>query len=429
MLSAVHLPLFRNHAGLHLRDLPCHVMLHGANGAGKTNLLEAISLFGQSRGFRNAQLEDFCPRDNPQQGFAVRLELAQKTHEETHEETHRHEMRAQLATLFIPNITPQAQNNDKASYSTSHGTIHDTIHDKGDRVSRRRLLYNDDEIPRHALQSHLRLCWLLPQMGTFFTDGVAARRAWLDRLVAKNDPDHEQRLARHRVLLKERLAVLISYAGEAAWLEQLEQKIAGCAVALTASRTDTLARLNALFADHALLAELPQLRLSLESTIARDLALCDALTAESRLQDRLLAARTHDRTEQRSREGAHRVRVVIENLSLFTYPVAAEQCSCGEQKSLLIALLVAEALLLMGTAQRKPNPVLLLDDFPAHLDVATQQKVLRVLAALQTQCFYTATEPVVGAQEALYAKGFLLESLTARKEPLTTTPVLRSNAA
>ena len=417
MLSAVDLPFFRNHAGLHLRDLPRHVMLHGANGAGKTNLLEAISLFGQSRGFRNAQLEDFCPRDNPQQGFAVRLELAQKTHEGMPEETPPNGARAQLATLFVPNITPRAHNNEKPSAM------------KGDRVSRRRLLFNDEEIPQHALQSHLRLCWLLPQMGTFFTDGVAARRAWIDRLVAKNDPEHEQRLARHRVLLKERLAVLTSYAGEEAWLEQLEQKIAGCAVALTASRTDTLARLNALFAEHALLAELPRLRLSLESNIARDLALCDALTAESRLQDRLRAARAHDRAEQRSREGAHRVRVVIENLSLFIKPVAAEQCSCGEQKSLLIALLVAEALLLMGTAQRKPDPVLLLDDFPAHLDAATQQKVLRVLAALQTQCFYTANDPVAGAQEALCAKGFLLESLTARKEPLSATLVLRSNAA
>ena len=167
----------------------------------------------------------------------------------------------------------------------------------------------------------------------------------------------------------------------------------------------------------------------MESNIANDLALHDALTAESRLLDRLRAARAQDRTEQRSREGAHRVRVVIENLSLFDKPIAAQQCSCGEQKGMLIALLVAEALLLMGTAQRKPNPVLLLDDFPAHLDSPTQHKVLRVLAELQTQCFYTASDPVVGAQEALYAKGFLLESLTVRKATFATMPALRSNAA
>ena len=400
MLSVVHLPFFRNHAGLQLRDLPPHVMLYGENGAGKTNVLEAISLFGQSRGFRNAQLEDFCPIDNPQRGFAVRLELACETH-------------AELAISFVPRAQGYAKIADKIA----------------DKVARRRLLFNDEEVPQHALQGHLRLCWLLPQMGVFFTDGVAARRAWIDRIAAKNDPEHEQRLARHRVLVKERLAVLCSYASESTWLEQLEQKIAACAVALTASRSDTLARLNAILAEHTLLSELPQLRLSLESKIACELTLYDALTAESRLQDRLREARAQDRTEQRSREGAHRVRVVIENLSLFAKPVAAELCSCGEQKSMLIALLVAEALLLMGTAQRKPKPVLLLDDFPAHLDTFVQQKVLRVLAELQTQCFYTTTDPVAGAQEALCAKGFLLESLTARKQPLALMPAPRSNAA
>ena len=398
MLSALHLPFFRNHAGLRLRDLPRHVMLYGANGAGKTNVLEAISLFGQSRGFRNAQLEDFCPIDDPQRGFAVRLDLASDADD----------ARAELAISFMPSTQSYAKVTDK--------------------VARRRLLFNDEEIPQHALHQHLRLCWLLPQMGTFFTDGIKARRVWIDRIAAKNDPKHEQRLARHGVLIKERLAVLSSYKDEAAWLEQLEQNIAACAVALTASRAETLVRLNSLLAEHTLLAELPKLRLSLESKIACELALYDALTAESRLQDRLQAARAQDRTEQRSREGAHRARLAIENLSLFAKPVAAELCSCGEQKSMLVALLVAEALLLMGTAQRKPAPVLLLDDFPAHLDVGMQRNILGVLAELQTQCFYTATDPVAGAQEALCAKGFLLESLTVRKERLAM-PALRSNAA
>ena len=427
MLSAVHLPFFRNHAGLRLLDLPRHVMLYGANGAGKTNVLEAISLFGQSRGFRNAQLEDFCPLHDPQRGFAVRVELACKTHEGSEQdekdekggeggENERRERRTQLAALFAPNGHMGARRDGEPS-------------NKSNKISRRRLLLDDEEIPQHALQAHLRLCWLLPQMGTFFTDGVAARRAWIDRIAAKNDPEHEQRLARHKVLVKERLAVLASYADEGAWLEPLEQKIAACAVALTASRMETLARLNALLGEHALLSELPKLRLSLESAIACDLALYDALSAESRLQDRLRLSRAQDRTEQRSREGAHRARVVIENLSLFKKPVAAQLCSCGEQKGMLIALLVAEALLLMGTAQRKPDPVLLLDDFPAHLDASTQQKALRVLSELRTQCFYTATDPVAGAQEALCAKGFLLESLPARKEPLATIPALRSNAA
>ena len=423
MLSALHLPFFRNHAGLRLRDLPRHVMLHGANGAGKTNLLEAISLFGQNRGFRNAQLEEFCPLENPQQGFAVHLWLAPSEQAQT-----RDGGRAHLATLF----SPSARSGDKGGDDKGGDDKGENYKGENYRVWRRRFLYNDEEIPQHALQRHLRLCWLLPQMGTFFTDGIKTRRAWVDRIAAKNDPEHEQRLARHRVLVKERLAVLSSYASEAAWLEQLEQKIAACAVALTASRADTLARLNVLLIEHALFAELPTLRLSLVSKIADDLAQHDALSAESRLLDRLRVARAQDRTEQRSREGAHRLRVVIENLSLFSKPVAAHLCSCGEQKSMLIAMLVAEALLLMGTAQRKPDPVLLLDDFPAHIDTSTQEKVLRVLAQLQTQCFYTATEPVPSAQEALYAKGFLLESLTARKKTLTAMPALRalrSNAA
>ena len=423
MLSALHLPFFRNHAGLRLRDLPRHVMLHGANGAGKTNLLEAISLFGQNRGFRNAQLEEFCPLENPQQGFAVHLWLAPSEQAQT-----RDGGRAHLATLF----SPSARSGDKGGDDKGGDDKGENYKGENYRVWRRRFLYNDEEIPQHALQRHLRLCWLLPQMGTFFTDGIKTRRAWVDRIAAKNDPEHEQRLARHRVLVKERLAVLSSYASEAAWLEQLEQKIAACAVALTASRADTLARLNVLLIEHALFAELPKLRTSLVSKIADDLAQHDALSAESRLLDRLRAARAQDRTEQRSREGAHRLRVVIENLSLFSKPVAAHLCSCGEQKSMLIAMLVAEALLLMGTAQRKPDPVLLLDDFPAHIDTSTQEKVLRVLAQLQTQCFYTATEPVPSAQEALYAKGFLLESLTARKKNLTAMPALRalrSNAA
>ena len=420
MLQGVRLPFFRNHAGLHLQDLPRHVMLCGANGAGKTNLIEAISLFGQSKGFRNAALEDLCPIEEPERGFAVRLELAPNPDNPDNADNPAQKVHAELATLFVPRVRCA----------------------QADKGARRRLLFNDEDIPQQAVQQHLRLCWLLPQMGSFFADGVKTRRAWLDRIVTKNDPEHDRRLARHRVLVKERLAVLSSYSHETAWLEQLEQKIAACAVALTASRGDTLSSLNAILAEHVLLAEFPLLRLAQESKIADELARYDALTAESKLQERLQDARAQDRTEQRSREGAHRARIAIENLSLFANPIAAEMCSCGEQKSMLLALLVAEALLLMGTAQRKPAPVLLLDDFPAHLDALQQKKALRVLAQLQTQCFYTTTAPVEGAQEALCAKGFLLESLEARKTRKAPSPLakpsfksppamssLRSNAA
>ena len=409
MFSMLALESFRNHRSLLLEDLPRHVVFCGRNGAGKTNMLEALSLFSAGRGLRNASLDDICPLDSPQEGFFVRAELKETGYRYANGDDDKLDS-VQLATSFLPSN------------------------------KRRRVLIDEQEVSQNALRERVRLCWLVPQMGNFFTDGIGARRTWLDRIVARQDPQHDARLAKQSYALRERLALLLgcdqtstqgngvdakadndSYT--ASWLDVLEGRIAEQAVAITASRAESLARLNDLLQNDDLFSELTRIRLTPASRIDDDLQSLDALQAEQQLLERLRSTRVKDRQDRRTNEGAHRARLLIEDIAIDKQGVRAEICSCGEQKLMLVALLVAEALMLMGTADRSSPPILLLDDFPAHLDSETQDKVLRVLSKLGTQCFYTSTEPftdrgddtVGGLHLGSSSCGvFLLESSTER---------------
>ena len=409
MFASLALENFRNHRALALEHLPQQVVLCGENGVGKTNLLEALSLFSAGRGLRAAALDDICPLNSPRDGFLVRAALRASDRTTTEAK--------QVAKQGAKQWALQKAEPDiilATHFSPSH--------------KRRRIFIDEQEVAQSALREHVSICWLLPQMGSFFTDGIGARRAWLDRLVARQDPEHDARLAKHAHFLRERLSVLLGYAQESqqnsqqknqqtsSWLAILEQRLAEQAVAVSASRANTLAALNALFKEHDFFAELTRLQLSSSSKIDEDLQSLDSLQAEQQLIERLYNSRDKDRLEQRNSEGAHRARLSIENLSLaavarvqsseagYERGVRAELCSCGEQKLMLLSLLLAEALLLMGGARQPSPPVLLLDDFPAHLDKQTQARVLRVLARLGSQCFYSATEPFIDCASSSFAK-------------------------
>ena len=413
MFASLALENFRNHRALALEHLPQQVVLCGENGVGKTNLLEALSLFSAGRGLRAAALDDICPLGSPRDGFLVRAALRASDRTTTEAK--------QVAKQGAKQWALQKAEPDiilATHFSPSH--------------KRRRIFIDEQEVAQSALREHVSICWLLPQMGSFFTDGIGARRAWLDRLVARQDPEHDARLAKHAHFLRERLSVLLGYGQESqqnsqqnnqqknqqtsSWLAILEQRLAEQAVAVSASRANTLAALNALFKEHDFFAELTRLQLSSSSKIDEDLQSLDSLQAEQQLVERLYNSRDKDRLEQRNSEGAHRARLSIENLSLasvarvqssgtgYERGVRAELCSCGEQKLMLLSLLLAEALLLMGGARQPSPPVLLLDDFPAHLDKQTQARVLRVLARLGSQCFYSATEPFIDCASSSFAK-------------------------
>ena len=457
MFASLALQNFRNHRALVLENLPQHVLLCGENGVGKTNLLEALSLFSAGRGLRAAALDDICPLGSEQKGLkngskqnGSQEGLQNSLQNGSEQNGSQNGLQNSLQEGLQEGSQEGLQNGSQEGLQNSlqnglqnslqngfivRATLKGNGEAEQDRVlatyfsptqKRRRIYIDEQEVAQSALREHVSICWLLPQMGSFFTDGIGARRAWLDRLVSRLDPKHESRLAKHAHLLRERLSVLLGYAQESSpsnsWLEILEQRLAEQAIAVTASRANTILLLNALFKEHDFFAELTRLRLASASPIDQDLRTLDSLQAEQRLVERLHAARAKDRQEQRSGEGAHRARLSIENLSLATAGNApsgwggrgmrAELCSCGEQKLMLLALLLGEALLLRGGASQPAPLVLLLDDFPAHLDKQTQARALKVLSLLDSQCFYSATEPFIDYPTSSFSRNsFALDSL------------------
>ena len=447
MFASLALENFRNHRALVLENLPQHVLLCGENGVGKTNLLEALSLFSAGRGLRAAALDDICPlvaeqegseqngfknglQNGLQNGFTVRATL--QGNQGKGNQGKGNQGKGNQGKGNQGNGNQGKGNQGKGKQQAERATEPDTVLAThfSPTQKRRRIYIDEQEVAQTALREHVSICWLLPQMGSFFTDGIGARRAWLDRLVSRLDPKHESRLAKHAHLLRERLSVLLGYAQakrpSSSWLDILEQRLAEQAIAVTASRANTILLLNALFQEHDFFADLTRLRLASASQIDQDLIALDSLQAEQRLTERLHAARDKDRQEQRSGEGAHRARLSIENLSLATTRnatsstagggrgVRAELCSCGEQKLMLLALLLGEALLLKGGASKPVPLVLLLDDFPAHLDKRTQARALRVLSLLDSQCFYSATEPFIDYPTSFFSRASLEQGAFSR---------------
>lgn len=341
------------------------MVVTGPNGAGKTNLLEAISFLAPGRGLRNAVLTAVDRREPGGDGTGAGAPRAW----------------AVAARVAGPRGPVEI------------GTGRDPLGSEGGRA--RRLVKIDGAFARGqtALSAALSVTWLTPQMDRMFLDGATERRRFIDRLVYGFDPAHAARVSAYEHALRERARLLRGEgpgSGDATWLDAVEDQIAAHGVAIVAARRDLAARLAGAMSDGV--GPFPRAGVRMEGAIERQLEGRPALAVEDEFRDRLAASRAQDAAQGGTRWGPHRDDLTVTHLATDT---PAAECSTGEQKALLISLVLAQAR--VQTAAHGEPPLLLLDEVVAHLDARRREALFEEIVALRAQAWLTGTD------EAMFA--------------------------
>jgi DNA replication and repair protein RecF len=350
---------FRNYREARLTLGTEPVVLTGPNGAGKTNLLEAVSFLAPGRGLRSAKLTEIDRRPGTADGDSAESSTSGW---------------AVAATV-----------------TTHRGALRiGTGRDTGD--GERRLVRIDGEPVRShaALGERLGVVWLTPPMDRLFVDGPGGRRRFLDRLVFALDPAHASRVGAYEQALRERARLLRDGPADPVWLGALEEVMSAQGVAVAAARRDAVERLDRACAEAE--APFPRASLRLAGMVEDWLDQMPALAVEAKFAAALAAARHGDAVAGGAAVGPHRSDLRI---SLARTGIAAEFGSTGEQKALLISILLAHAELRRGL--RGEPPLLLLDEIAAHLDASRRGALFDILARFASQIWLTGTD------EALFA--------------------------
>ena len=342
---------FRNYGSARLTVDERPVVLTGANGAGKTNLLEALSFLVPGRGLRRAALNEIARRGEPSGSWSV------------------------AATL------------NSAEGPVEVGTGVATAEDD---APRRRAVRIDgtDAGSQTDLAHYVTMNWLTPDMDRLFDSGASERRRFLDRLVCGFDRDHAARIGRYERAMRERNRLLKGRGprGDGAWLGALETAMAEAGVAVAAARRSLVRRLGAYCRQAS--GGFPAAALAVEGTIEAMLDEMPALGVEDEVRERLATFRGADAEAGRATFGVHRSDLVCTHIAR---DCPASQCSTGEQKALLIRIVLAGAAL--HADDRGSAPILLLDEVGAHLDRDRRAALFDAILALGSQAWITGTEP------------------------------------
>jgi len=329
-IARLSLTDFRSYASALITPGPGFVVLTGDNGAGKTNVLEAISLLTPGRGLRGSTLGDMARRGGAG-GFAVNAHLTGTE--------------AELGT----------------------GTL-------ATAPERRVVRINSATTSATALGEWLSLVWLTPAQDRLFTDSAGTRRRFLDRLVLALDPGHAHHTTRYEAAMRQRNRLLAEDSADPDWLAALEQAMGEHGAAVTAARLRLVDELGARVADRAD-PDFPAARLQLSGT------------TEGNFAARLAASRAVHRTAGRATIGPQVEDLVVTHAAKA---LPAASSSTGEQKAMLIGIVLAHADLVAERQQRRP--ILLLDEVAAHLDPARRAALFARLAAGGGQVWLTGTE-------------------------------------
>ncbi len=341
---------FRNYAGLRLATGVSLIALSGANGAGKTNILEAVSLLAPGRGLRGTPFDEL-PRQGGPASWAIAAEAE----------------------------TPAGP--------VSIGTGWSGQSEAGDGGGR--LVVIDGEVQRSsgALGHHMRVLWLTPAQDRLFAGPASERRRFLDRLVAAFDPEHGARILVFEKVMRERNLLLEEQRPDQAWLSSLEAHMAEAAVAISAARLVGLEALQTHISEGRDASSFPWADVAVEGEIESLVAAKPAVQVEDEYRKVLRDSRGLDRAAGRTLRGPHRSDLVVAH---GVKQMPAGQCSTGEQKALLIGLVLAQARAVKALAGSPP--ILLLDEVAAHLDRARRKSLLEALAALGAQSWMTGTD-------------------------------------
>jgi DNA replication and repair protein RecF len=325
---------FRSHRHVSIEPGPGFVVLTGENGAGKTNMLEALSLLAPGRGLRGAALSDMARSDGPG-NFAVAARLAA----------------GEGAPIDIGTGTDVAA------------------------PDRRIVRINTTATSANTLAEWLSVLWLTPAMDRLFVDTPGGRRRFLDRLVLALAPDHAAHATRYEAALRARNRLLSDDApADPSWLDALEIQLVEHGSAIAAARNAAVAALNDMLATQT------------EGPFARPGLSIGGWDGDA-LAEELRTGRARDRAAGRTLAGPHRSDLIVTHLGKGQ---PAARSSTGEQKALLLALILAHADLVAERVGRRP--ILLLDEVAAHLDPSRRMALFQRLGEAGGQVWMTGTE-------------------------------------
>ena len=353
-VARLDLTNFRSYAALRLDVGPAPVVLTGANGAGKTNLLEALSFLAPGRGLRRAALPDVARvhAGSAASAWAV------------------------AARVEGPDGTVALGTGMEAS--------------AGGGLARRAVRIDGEPARgQAAFAERISMIWLAPDMDRLFMESGSGRRRFVDRMVYGFDPKHARRIAIYEQASRGRQKLLREGSGDSVWLAAEEETMATTGIAISAARREVVTRLDAAIAAEAdaRTRPFPSAGLAFEGEVETWLADGPALEAEDHLRDTLAAGRARDADAGRALHGPHRSDLIVDN---HDKDMAAALCSTGEQKALLIAIVLAHAHLLGLT--RGAAPVLLLDEVAAHLDRERRAALAERIVSLGAQAWLTGTD-------------------------------------
>jgi DNA replication and repair protein RecF len=346
---------FRNYRSASLETRGDIVVLAGPNGAGKTNCIEAISFLSPGRGLRRATLEDVA--DNQGDGsWAVSAEV---------------EGAWGLATLGTGIDAPVA---DASS------------------ISRRCRIDREPVASATAFGDHLRMVWLTPAMDGLFLGPASERRRFFDRLVLAIDSEHSARVSALDRSLRSRNRLLEVRNYDDHWCDAIERETAELAVAVAAMRGQTAARLAAMLQSRGEASAFPSAHIRLDGWMENALMSEPATAVEDRYRDILRQGRARDAIAGRTLDGPH-----LTDLEVVYAPknMPARDASTGEQKALLIGLVLAHAGLV--AEMTGITPLLLLDEVVAHLDPRRRAALFDELSKLGAQVWMTGADPAAFA--------------------------------
>lgn len=379
-VSRLTLTDFRNYQFLRINAELCPIVITGENGTGKTNILEAISFLTPGRGLRGAKLADirritptlvsdeYAPTEISNTSWAV-SSTVQKGEDEY-----------EIGTA-VEKSARENEDNDIRSFERRIVKI------DGNKIS-----------SQSELGKYISAVWLTPQMDRLFRGGSQPRRSFLDRLVYAFDVEHAKRTANFEHLYREWYQLLKSGSKDNHWLLPLEENMASLGVAIAAARREQTAKLNS-FIEHEPDDVFPSVMLELDGLIEKMLDKMPAIDVEDFYKNRLKEQRKNVLYND-TIDGVNRT-----DFKVFYRKkrMPAELCSTGEQKSLLVSIILAQTK--SQTLHQGFAPVMLLDEVVAHLDDIKREALIEKVRELKVQAWITATNPELFASlknEALF---------------------------
>ena len=359
---------FRNYASLRLESKVAPIVVHGENGSGKTNILEAISFLTPGRGLRGSRLADikrFIPQitGHGDYSFISPLNWAVVADVVKNDEMYT------IATAVEKNAKDEDESTELRTFE------------------RRIVKIDNTKVTSQAeLGKYFSAVWLTPQMDRLFRGGSQPRRSFLDRLVYAFDMEHAKRTATFEHLYRERYRLLKEGKNDNFWLDSLEDNMASVGVAIAAARCEQIARLNA-FIENEPDDIFPSVKIELDGKIEKLLDNKPAVLVEDEYKNILQKQRGFI-LDYENLEGVNRTDFKI---YFKKKGMPADFCSTGEQKSLLISLILAQAK--CQTLHQGFAPVMLLDEVAAHLDDLKREALLEKIMNLNVQAWITTTNP------------------------------------